>query len=71
MKTARELMEPAVTVAPDATVRALADLLLDRTDDCSFFQQVKTAQTVLDHTRSIEDVMSGGLVTVKSTQTIR
>tara|TARA_B100001989_G_scaffold219787_1_gene171903 strand:- start:77 stop:493 length:417 start_codon:yes stop_codon:yes gene_type:complete len=31
----------------------------------------KTAQTVLDHTRSIEDVMSGGLVTVKSTQTIR
>lgn len=33
MKTARALMEPAVTVGPDATVRAIADLLLDRGDD--------------------------------------
>jgi len=33
MKTARELMEPAVTVGRDATVRALADKLLDSTDE--------------------------------------
>jgi len=31
----------------------------------------RTAQAVLDHTRTIEDVMSTGLVSVKPSQTIR
>lgn len=31
----------------------------------------RQAQTVLDHTRSIEEVMSTGLVTVKPTTTVR